>query len=76
MSKMPTKEYKQEQVCCGKKLTWADCGHRAGTGCPDCAGAGGWWLECEVCGKQPYLPEELFTAEYMIEWENEDDLMV
>lgn len=59
MSKKPPKYFKQKIICCGKSLKWENCGHRVGEGCPDCAGAGGWWKECETCGKQPYLQEEL-----------------
>jgi hypothetical protein len=59
MSKKPPKFYKQTQTCCGKKLVWENCGHRAGVACGDCAGAGGWWLECPKCGYQPYKKEEL-----------------
>ena len=54
MSAKPPKDFVQKQVCCGKELEWIDCGHRAGSSCPDCASAGGWWQECERCGEQPY----------------------
>ena len=59
MSKSPPRYFIQKQVCCNQKLAWVNCGHRAGTGCPDCGGAGGWWQECGVCGEQPY-GESLF----------------
>ncbi len=57
MSKKPPKYIKQEVICCGKKLKWINCGHRAGEGCPDCLGAGGWYDECPKCEKQPDLSE-------------------
>lgn len=63
MSAHPPKYFKQTQIHCGKKLKWTDCGHRAGVGCPDCLGAGGWWEPCEVCNNyQPYTPKELLRS--------------